>query len=402
MGKLVAATIAAKRHLALARVLANSFHEHHPDIPFFVLLADEPESRFDPSTEPFEMLSLDELSIPNLPRFRFHYRQQELTYAATPYLLSHLLERGFSSACFFKQESLVLDSLSPVFERLARHAIVLTPHLLKPLTGPDRHQRELTILQSGVYNVGLLGVTKTETTRAFLDWWQNRLYHHCRHDVAQAMHFEQRWLDLVPAFFEDVDVVRDPGLNVSHWNLPEREIREADNQLTAEGHVCRFFRFSGFDPDRPTSVTRCSTRLGMADIGAGAIVFARYRSLLEAAGYHESKTWPYAYDQFDNGVPIPDLARELYRNLGDEILRFGDPFLTDGANTFFHWLCDAAPGSDRAAPGLSNLWRAIYERRPDVQRAFPNPTGADREGLLAWMKNSGLVEYGIPPEFLES
>jgi hypothetical protein len=62
--------------------------------------------------------------------------------------------------------------------------------------------------------------------------------------------------------------------------------------------VCRFFRFSGFDPDRPTSVTRYSKPLGMADIGAGATVFARYLSLLETAGYHESKTWPHAYNYF--------------------------------------------------------------------------------------------------------
>ena len=100
MGKIVAATIAAKRHLSLARVLANSFREHHPEIPFFVLLADEVDGRFDPSREPFQILQLSELAIPTLARFRFHYRQQELTYAATPYLLAHLLQRGFTSACF--------------------------------------------------------------------------------------------------------------------------------------------------------------------------------------------------------------------------------------------------------------------------------------------------------------
>jgi hypothetical protein len=338
MTKLVAATIAAKRHLSLARVLASSFREHHPDIPFFVLLADEVDGRFDPSREPYQILSLDELAIPDLPRFRFHYGQQELTYAATPYLLAHLLQRGFTAACFFKQESLVLDDLTPVLERLAHHSILLTPHLLKPLAGDDRHQRELNILQSGVYNVGFLGVTKTETTRAFLAWWQDRLYRFCRHNVPQAMHYEQRWLDLVPAFFEDVGIVRDPGTNVGHWNLPERDIRVAENGLTAEGEPCRFFRFSGFDPEHPQSVTRYSSRLAMSDIGGAAPLFARYLELLEKAGYGETKIWPYAYDYFDNGVPISDSAREQYRNLGDEVERFGDPFRTAGPDSYFHWL----------------------------------------------------------------
>src|SRR3954462_4770627 len=114
MGQLAAATIAAKKHLSLARVLASSFREHHPEIPFFVLLADEPDGYFQPPLEPFELLPISALSIPNLPRLLFHYRQQEATYAATPYLLAHLLDRGFRSVCFFKQESLVLDDLTPI------------------------------------------------------------------------------------------------------------------------------------------------------------------------------------------------------------------------------------------------------------------------------------------------
>jgi hypothetical protein len=161
-------------------VLANSFRARHPDIPFFVLLADENDGQFDRASEPFRILSLSDLAIPDLPRFRFHYRQQELTYASTPYLLAHLLQRGFTSACFFKQESLVLDDLTPVLDQLATCSILLTPHLLKPLTGIERHERELNILQSGVYNVGFLGVTDTATTQTFLNWWQDRLYHHWR------------------------------------------------------------------------------------------------------------------------------------------------------------------------------------------------------------------------------
>jgi len=388
MGKVVAATIAAKRHLSLARVLANSFREHHPEIPFFVLLADEVDGRFDPSKEPFQILHLGDLAIPDPARFRFHYRQQELTYAATPYLLAHLLQRGFTSACFFKQESLVLSHLSPILERLAGHSILLAPHLLTPLTGDDRHQRELSILQSGVYNVGFLGVTETETTRAFLGWWQDRLYHYCRHDVSQGMHYEQRWLDLVPAFFEDVHILRHPGFNVGHWNLPERSIREAGNQFWVENEVCRFFRFSGFDPDQPQAVTRYSSRLPMAGIGVAATLFARYREMLEEAGYHETKTWPYAYDYFDNGITIPDLARELYRDFGEEAERFGDPFQTAGSDSYFHWLEDA-----------SNLWRAIYARRPDLQKTFPDPDGIDREGFQAWVRNSGAIEYKIQLDF---
>src|SRR3972149_10268722 len=108
MRDLAVATTVAKSYLSFARVLAASFLRHHPDIPFFVLLADEVDDYFVPAAEPFQLLRLADLKIPGIPGFRFRYSQQELTYAATGYLLSHLLDRGFTGAGFFTQESPVL------------------------------------------------------------------------------------------------------------------------------------------------------------------------------------------------------------------------------------------------------------------------------------------------------
>jgi hypothetical protein len=291
------ATAAAKRTLSHARVLADSFLRHHPDVPFFTLLADEVDGYFDPEAEPFRMLRLSELEIPDLARFRSHYSQQELRYATTPYLLAHLLERGFAGAGFLKEESLVVGDLAPILALLGRYSIVLTPHLLEPLTGPRGSARELNILQSGVYNVGFLGVAATPTARAFLSWWQDRVYEHCRHDVPSGMHFEQRWLDLVPAFFEEVHVIRDPGFNVGHWNLPERRVELAGDAMTVGGQPFRFLRLSGFEPERPHVATRYSTRVDLSSMGPVAAQFRRYADLLYAAGYSETKRWRYAYGE---------------------------------------------------------------------------------------------------------
>lgn len=337
MDKVAVATVVAKSFLSLARVLADSFRRYHPDTPFFVLLSDEVDGYFDPASEPFRVLRLADLGIPDLARFRFHYSRQELMYAATPYLLTYLLDQGFSSAAFLKQESLVVGELTPVLDLLGQRSIVLTPHLLEPLCGKEGAGRELNILQSGVYNVGFLGVSATPTARAFLAWWGERLFEHCRHDVPRGIHFEQRWLDLVPAFFDDVEVVRDPGFNVAHWNLPERKVAVSGDGVTVDGRLGRFFRFSGFDPERPDAVTRYNDRLNMSNVGGAAEIFRRYVRLLEGAGYHETKRWPYAYGQFDNGRPIGERARYLYRRLGSRADSFGDPFSTALPGNFFRW-----------------------------------------------------------------
>jgi hypothetical protein len=188
-------TIVAKSYLSFARVLARSFQQHHPDIPFFVLLADEVDGYFDPSREPFQLVRLSDLDIPHLERFRFHYAQQPLSYTATPCLLAHLLKRGFSRVVFLQAGEPRPRRLR-IAVRFPRDAsIVLTPHLVTPLAGPDRIPRELSILQSGTFNVGMLGVADTPVTERFLSWWQDRVRTHCRHAVPDGMHYEQRWLD---------------------------------------------------------------------------------------------------------------------------------------------------------------------------------------------------------------
>ncbi|HWM89573.1 MAG TPA: hypothetical protein VN493_02275 [Thermoanaerobaculia bacterium] len=329
-------TIVARNYLAFARVLARSFREHHPHVPLFVLLADEVDGAFDPAAEPFQLLRLENLDIAHLDRFCFRYSRQQVVVAAKPYLLSHLLNRGFRRAAFLDADLLVLGDLTPLLAPAGDPAILLTPHLLAPLAGKDRIERELNILQSGIYNGGFLGVSDSPAAHRFLAWWQNRLYLHCRHSIAEGMHYDQRWLDLVPAFFEDVGIVRDPRYNVAHWNLPERDVSS-----------CCLFHFSGFNPDEPRVVTKYSRRLTMGDLGP---LFDRYTKLLEEAGWHESKSWPYAYDFFDNGAPIPDFARRIHLELGEAAEVFGNPFRTAPAHSYFRCLNEPLPEGLRWPP----------------------------------------------------
>ena len=125
---------------------------------------------------------------------------------------------------FLDADILVVDELTPLLDAIAQHAIVLTPHLLDSLSGPEAVARELNILQSGVCNGGCIAVSQSDSARRFLSWFADRLRTHCCHDRGQGMHFDQRWLDLVPALFDDVHMLRDPGCNVAYWNLPERNV----------------------------------------------------------------------------------------------------------------------------------------------------------------------------------
>lgn len=255
--KLAACTVVAKSQLAYADVLRESLRRFHPELPFFAHVVDEEIGDW--------------------------YTLQERTYASTPSLIAHLLDDGFDGVAYFKQESLVTGDLSPELALIERHAIVLTPHLTTPLEGDDRVARELNILQSGVYNVGFLGVSGAAQGRAFLEWWRERCHRHCFHDITRGTHFEQRWLDFVPAYFDDYAIITDETFNVGHWNLPERDMTRA-----------RFIRFSGFDPDRPDAVTRYTTR---PQAGAAASLFRDYAASLKRAGWQPLPAEAIPYEQ---------------------------------------------------------------------------------------------------------
>lgn len=397
---LAACTVVAKPLLAMARVLARSFGARHPGVPFFVLLADEIEGRFEPAAEPFELVAYAELDLPDATALRFRYPRQALSYAVTPFLLHHLLGRGFRRVAFIKQESLVVGDLSPTFARLERAPILLTPHLLAPLEGTDAVDRELSVLLAGAYNAGFVGVSAQPEALRFLAWWSDRVSTHAHQDVAAGFHFEQRWLDLVPAYFEGAEILRDPGDNVGHWNLPERRIEIRGDGVFADDRPCRLARFSGYDPERPERATVHSDRLATATLGDAGRLFDRYRRLLIESGHRQCLRWSYAWERFDDGEPIPALARELYRRLGEDARRFGDPFATGSPSSFRAWLDQPEPETVPRGPGLSRYWQGIWSWRDDLQRAFPDPTGADRERFLAWASTSGRREHPGSDAFL--
>jgi len=292
-GKWAMCTIAAKRHLALGRVVCSSFRRHHPEIPAYLLLADSEDGYFDPAAEPFQMVALEELGAAGLDRMRNRYNQQEFSYALTPFLIDWVLRQGMERVLFIKQESLVTGDPTPVADLLRKASVLVTPHLLAPLHSAAREKQ---ILQCGTFNGGFVGCANTPDARRFLDWWQDRMRAHCHYDPAAGLHFEQRWLDLASSYVERLAVARDLGLNVGHWNLPERAVTVEGERILTDGQLCRLFRFSGYEADHPEAATRYSTRLNMENLGPAAEVFRRYREELMSAGWEETSGWQYAFD----------------------------------------------------------------------------------------------------------
>lgn len=395
-----ACTIVSKNYIAYARVLADSFLDHHPDGRFFVLLVDRNAGRIDPAAERFTLIEIEELeNVSELPAFLFKYSLLECNTAIKPFFLEHLLARyELPSLIYFDPDILITHALDDLFALMEAHAIVLTPHLTAPIED-HAHPGELAVLQSGSFNLGFIALRRAPAAEQLLAWWKDRLHERCVVRVEEGLFVDQKWIDLAPGLFKDVHMLTHPGYNVAYWNLHDRNVTLEDAGPRVNGEPLVFFHFSGIDPDNLAQVSKHQDRYVLSDLGPAADLYRRYRDLVLAAGYREARPWPYAFGRFADGAAIPDIARRLYLSLGKRRRRFGDPFAT-GPGTFYAWLNGPHDPKSKKPPYFTRLLFELYRTRPDLQAIFPDPAGRDFAAFCSWLEGFGRFEFRLDDAFL--
>lgn len=321
-------TIIAKNYLAFARTLAESLAAVHPDYTCYVLVVDEFGGCIDVAAESFEVVRLNELNIPDQLSFCFKYDVTEICTAAKAYLLDYLIrQKRVDQLLYLDPDILVTGSLDQMFDHLNTFDILLTPHLdtdypedgLKP---DDGH-----IMRSGIFNLGFIGISARPNARSFLAWWKPKLHSKCIIDHERGYFVDQKFVDLVPALFDNYYIEKDTGYNAAYWNLHSRSIgRDHDGTWMCNEKPLRFFHFSNYRPENPGVISKHVTRFTLANRPDIVPLFAEYKKRLIQNGYEESFRWPYTFDFFNTGERIPARLRASYRNNPEAWNTLGDPF----------------------------------------------------------------------------
>lgn len=297
---LTACTTVTRSYLAHARVLARSFSAHHAGRRLLVLVTDDPGGEVSPDHEPFDVVRPTDLPLGSggFEEMAARYDAKELATALKPWLLRHALGERANAVAFLDPDVEVFAPLDDVAGLAREHGIVLTPQTLHPVPIDGLDPTELDFERVGIYNTGFVAVSSG--AEPFLDWLGARLAHQCHVDWERGLYVDQRFFDLVPAYFGHV-VLRDAGFNVANWNLHERTLTQGTDGYLAAGAPLRFFHFSGFDPHHPDRLTRYRYRDGAplrSERVAGVLVAAlchAYADRLLAAGYDECRMIGYPY-----------------------------------------------------------------------------------------------------------
>jgi hypothetical protein len=99
-----------------------------------------------------------------------------------------------------------------------------------------------------LFNLGFLALSNTAESQRLIKWWGERTYHYCYYKQSSGYFVDQLWASLFPVFFNEVRIIKNPGLNVAYWNLYERNITKSGTTFTVnKDFPLVFFHFSSFN-----------------------------------------------------------------------------------------------------------------------------------------------------------
>jgi len=336
-------TSAAFNYIPKVRMLFQSIRKYHPEWKIHLVLADEKRPEIDLSNEPFdEIVSISELDIPDWKGWAYCHTIVELATAIKPFMLSRLLQLpGCKKVVYLDPDTVIFSRLDDILEALDSANVVLTPHQTKPETSLSAvMDNEICSLKHGVYNLGFCAVAATDVGLSFANWWAERIYHFCRADIPNGLFTDQRWIDLVPAFFTDVAIMRSSRHNVATWNLTTREFKvDKEGNYLVDNEPLGFYHFTGFD--------------------SGAHRIMATKNAGENSDVHQLIDW---YEDQTKNLAQDPLAKVSW-----------------------------AFGKHSDGSAITKEQRLVYRERIDLQKAFPQPF--DAATFNQWWLSQGPKEY---------
>lgn len=306
---ILAFTICSVNYLAQARTLGDSLRQTNPDWQFIIGLVDDLDTANLPAElmPEYPMIEVATLGIPHFTGMCDRYDITELNTAVKPFFIDYFFngkqapsQPNPDAVIYFDPDIIVFQPLTRLFDSLTSHSIVLTPHTVEPT--PDwETPNEQHHLNTGIFNLGFVGLRNDDTARQFVRWWQQRLTYECRIDLCEGLFVDQQWVNFAPIYYPDVLIEKHRGYNVAYWNVHERLLsKEADSWLvaglsTGAKELLQFFHFSGYGVQKPNAISKYQTRYTFAQRPDLVPLFRLYHNRLIQNGNNAYRTYPCVY-----------------------------------------------------------------------------------------------------------
>lgn len=328
-------TACSLNYLVKAMAMVKSVQSFHSDVDLIILLVDRKRS-IDISDSSVRILWSEELDFPDYLECAFKYNIIELNTALKPFTTLKLLKE-YQKVIYLDPDICVFSPLTIVISTLDRYSTIFTPHALSPFSGAGRPVDQ-DLLRFGCFNLGFFAANNSTDAQLLLNWWHIQCLEYCFYEPQAGYGVDQKWIDLAPAFFNGVHILKDVGLNVAFWNLHERFLSKSqDVWLVNSKHPLLFVHFSSFVETDRNIIADKQTRYAPGSRPDFAAVGDVYRSYLKSAKkIITTENTEYGYAYFDNGMPISPSLRRFYAIYKMErFVNCLNPFLSSGPIYYF-------------------------------------------------------------------
>ncbi|TFC05211.1 hypothetical protein E3O59_12930 [Cryobacterium sp. MDB2-33-2] len=335
-------TIVAQNYLPQALALYASIRATEPGRTFVVLVIDGDRSDLEVGRPALRVLGTNALGLTyrELLDLATIYDVVEWSTAVKPVFLKFLLQE-FEQVVYLDPDTYMVSPLMELEALIDEYDVVLTPHLLEPVTPGASFVSEVNSLTVGVHNLGFCAVGRGSIP--FLDWWWSHLERECLIYPLLGLFVDQKWTDVGAVIFE-AHSLRHYGYNIGHWNLHERFFSDDGSgmTMTTTGEPLRLFHFSGFDPRDPGAISvRQNVSLRDSDLGSEALdsLSHEYASLVLQAEAALGARPPYGYERDASGKRLTKRVRRTFRKdlLAENRPTPPSPFVESDRKAFAHW-----------------------------------------------------------------
>ena len=220
-------TVVTPDHIDKSIALHRSLRLHDDAAATFVLVTGPCPSINEPglTTHSLEMLAAADPIIQAIVA-KYATMADELRWSLKSAYLRRLILDDSHPVIYLDCDICFFGSPEPLWHALDGGAVLLTPHWR--LRDPDVsiHNFRLNYLD-GLFNAGCVGATRGGVSA--LEWWARACLSACENAREKGLFNDQRYLDLLPVYFDDVVISRHRGCNVADWN------RHLVRQRTDEG-----------------------------------------------------------------------------------------------------------------------------------------------------------------------
>lgn len=244
-------TICSVNYLAGAKVLWQSIFKNDPDSNFVCIIADKINGRV--NVEYFEgvdQIEVEQLEIPDLHELIRNYNIIEFNTAIKPFAVKYLAKKyNAKKIIYFDPDIIVFNSLDLFWNNLNNYDFIVTPHITKPITNKTFYEHQKGALNTGVFNLGFIAININENTTEIINWWAYHMREHGHSNSSKGEFYDQKIMNLLPIFSDNLLIEKHPGCNVAGWNIHEREITKNNDGYLVNNKPLMFYHFSGLVSD---------------------------------------------------------------------------------------------------------------------------------------------------------